>query len=195
MFVQALRIFALCTICLLLGADLAAAQSYSWTDNQGNKFYGSNPPRGAKNVNKLKGGSFSRYSASKALAPYQNQISRAQMAPEKSMAKTEDSLGAPLAAPSLEQGKITMDLSPENLVTSCLVDVKNSGQLDATNVTVSFEFVDGTIIQAKGPEKITGGETVQFSIPQTQLPVTVALEEGALKIPEPSIIMQFSEAS
>ncbi|MCB0345631.1 MAG: DUF4124 domain-containing protein [Bdellovibrionales bacterium] len=195
MFVQALRIFALCTICLLLGADLAAAQSYSWTDNQGNKFYGSNPPRGAKNVNKLKGGSFSRYSASKALAPYQNQISRAQMAPEKSMAKTEDSLGAPLAAPSLEQGKITMDLSPENLVTSCLVDVKNSGQLDATNVTVSFEFVDGTIIQAKGPEKITGGETVQFSIPKTQLPVTVALEEGALKIPEPSIIMQFSEAS
>lgn len=194
MFAQVFRILVAFSLCLSLGVSAASAESYSWTDKEGNKFYGSNPPRGARNVEKLKGAAFSKYSASKALAPYEKQLSRARMVPEKVEPKIADDMAPPLAAPSLEQGKIALDLSPDNKVASCVVDIKNSGDAEATNVTVSFEFVDGTIIQASGPEKISGGSNAEFKVPQKQLPVTIALEEGAVTVPEPSIIIQFSEA-
>lgn len=179
---------------LLAAAPAAHGQSYRWTDKEGNTFYGSNPPAGARNVEKIRGGSFSTYSSSKALAPYQNRLSRPSLATEP-IIRGEPDLTPPLAEPALEQGKLQVELGPDNSVTATSVEVKNTGAAAAAHVTISFEFADGTIVQAQGPDTLAGGQSATYSIPPPQLPISITLEEGAAKVPDPSVIIQFSGES
>lgn len=70
------------TMALLLAAqglshpDSVRADAYSWEDSAGHKFFGDNPPAGARNVNKLNPKRYSKYSSDKMLAPYRQYVNR-----------------------------------------------------------------------------------------------------------------------
>ena len=60
-------------IILLLFASLAQAENaYRWEGKDGKTYYGSKPPKNAKNVEKLKGEGFSKYSTKKLIKTYES---------------------------------------------------------------------------------------------------------------------------
>ncbi len=118
-------------------------------------------------------------------------------APELSTGSTVNIPGNSASA-TLEQGKITVTHDVNQWVSACKVVVRNTGPIAAQKVLVSFEFEDGTIVPAKGPEIIAPrGESVYFIAPEN-LPVKVHYQRPARtvtgisyqKLPRPKVILQ-----
>ncbi len=74
-------------------------------------------------------------------------------------------------------------------VKSCSVGVTNIGGERATGVAVSFEFEDGTLVPAEGPEEVMPGDTAKFVISADNLPLEVAGKK------DPRVITNFQSGA
>ena len=169
---------------LLPTSALSADTTYSWENEKGQLFFGNNPPADAMNLKELSNQTFSRYSSTKLLKPYNNIKTQRALAPTKKTLIPEPSRPA-----ELKHGKLSLTLNQDGNIASCKTTVENKGDLTAANITVSFEFDNGIIVPALGQEVLSGGEAASFEIEQSHLPIPVT---GNTK--EPKVIIQFSEA-
>ena len=191
-------------ILVLAVPETSLGEAYQWKDAEGNNYYGSKPPAGAQQVQKVAGKNFSRYSSSRLLSGYRPRLSdsAAAVAP-----KRKDSIEEVNLVPEsvrLEEGKLTVNHDEQGRVVNCKVIVRNTTDLIAKNVLVSFEFEDGSIIPARGPESIAGMGEGMYYIEPAQLPVVVALDdrerpkigpdgkEVPPKMPKPQVVIQSS---
>jgi len=201
--------FSIVTSLILLGAgaclipDAYAESAYHWKDAAGRDHYGSNPPKDARGLEPLAGRSFSKYSSEKLLKPYKGMAlnesevrSRLGSPPnEKQIGLTnpDSNGGTPIAEeeliPELVQGDLVVRHDAEKRVTECSVIVKNAASIPANNVLVSFEFEDGTLVPATGPESIDADSSGKYIVAEGLLPITVngAQKNGAGPKPKVSI--------
>ena len=177
--------------------------AYRWTDPSGNEHFGSNPPANAENVVSLSGKKFSRYSADKLLQPYQRftmpvehvgahgetlpkeeldaKSMRARMKAQKK--GTEVDLTLPQEEDSLTSAVIAekpvYSLNEKGEVSRCQVLVKNKSSIPVNGVTVRFEFEDGSLIPATGPQSIPPEGKATYLVPDEVLPIRVASKKPA----------------
>lgn len=192
--------------CLSLSVtpEARADGAYHWKDAAGRDHYGSNPPKDARAIEPLAGKSYSRYSSEKLLKPYKGMaVTEADM--RSRLGSPEDEkfgatkfkgpqpalppIGEEELIPELTQADLTVRHDAQKRVTECTVIVKNSASIPANNVLVSFEFEDGTLVPATGPESIDADSTAKYIISDGLLPVTVngAHADGAGPKPKVSI--------
>lgn len=182
------------TASFAVSASIAHADTaYQWRDNEGRQHFGSKPPKGAIDVRPIAGKSFSRYSSSKLLRPYARSsfapITEEPIAPPQRVAKKKPPSSrikdgealvlepeAPPEGADLAQGPVDVQWGPAGEVTACAVTVKNTTIIPARNVIVTFEFQDGTLIPASGPELIEGDTQATYSIPKELLPLKLKLD-------------------
>lgn len=196
---RATALLLLAVVALLLPPS-ALADAYRWTDKEGAVYYGSKPPAGARNVVKLPAKNFSRYSSSKLLSGYRTRMTEARAAVAPAAAVEEVNLIA--AVSRLEESKLVVNHNDKGHVTNCKVTVRNVGDAAASDVLVSFEFDDGSIVPAKGPQIIGGKSEGLYYIEPDHLPLVISrpqvkpLSEDApkksLALPKPKVIIQSS---
>ena len=137
--------------------------SYRWEDKMGHTYYGSKPPAGAKNVTRLSGKGFSRYSSERMLGRYKKaaRLGSSSSKNLKPITQIDETAveETPIVEPikesdlpnlktltnskKLEQGELSIQHDQDKNVTECAVVVKNKSDLPASRVTVAFEFPDG----------------------------------------------------
>ena len=200
-------------IIVLAAPETSLGEAYQWKDADGNTYYGSKPPAGARRVERVAGKNFSRYSSSKLLSGYSstsrsNSKARARLgdspAPMPVIEKTpiEEENLIPESV-RLEESKLSVNHDDQGRVINCKVTVRNTSNLIAKNVLVSFEFEDGSIIPARGPESIAALGDALYFIEPSQLPIVINRnEEPQLKSslqerkqtfqPKPHVVIQSS---
>ncbi len=183
--------------CLLVLPQSASAQ-YHWKDDKGRDHYGGNPPKDARNVRSLSGRTFSRYSSDKLLHAFKgNAISESDIKAGISTSratKTPKAVSLPVDTnfeenlmPELEQAQLSVKHDKQKRVTECSVVVKNLATIPAPNVIVSFEFNDGTLVPAAGPESIDAGSSGKYSVPPEMLPISIKGYAGNDSGPKPKV--------
>ncbi len=184
-------------VVLLVTPVAWAETAVKWQDSSGRVFYGSNPPSSAKNVQKVPGKSFSRYSSERLLKPYRGRLATTKAAPvvretdlpdplppPSEGAQTEPAIpvqetqtpadtSAPEFAQPLKQGKLVLERNDEGEITKCQVMVANTAQSSAKNVSVAFEFEDGSYIPALGADSIAAGAEASYAVPSELLPLDI----------------------
>lgn len=185
---------ALCSFGLFTSAAFAE-DSYSWTDKNGRVFYGSTPPANASSVTKLRTKGLSRYSSDRMLkrlgwGESKSEPKTLSKSGSSSTAKKMDHVPAPA---SLSQGDIQLELDNNKQVLNCRVPIKNSGSKEAKEISVAFEFADGTLVPGVGPDVIAPGSTADYSIPKELAPITLHAksngENPAQDVPPPRVII------
>lgn len=152
---------------LLLTTSVSSAQnSYKWTDEQGRVFYGTKPPANAKKVDAVKGGYVSRYSSKKVIDSFGYKT-----AAEAEAAQIKES-PLPLDGAFLEPGKTDLEYNKgSNDVVRCKVQVRNLGESEATGISASFLFPEGSLVPAVGPVTLAAKSESFYQIAKEQLPV------------------------
>ena len=172
-----------CSLILMLCPEHASAeQSFSWKDKQGRIFFGSNPPKGAKEVKKLNTKKLSRYSTKKMLK-HLGWEKRAKLAESKSTTSNSpsvdewksDDITTGLST-NLEHNQVEYALDEKSQITSCLVSINNQHPVEISQVSVAFEFPDGTLLPGVGPDTIKASEAVEFRVPDDLLPLVLEPE-------------------
>jgi hypothetical protein len=179
-----------------------ADTAYKWEDSAGRTMFGSNPPPNARNVRKVIGDSFSRYSSDRLIKGNSGKkVDKAAKIDKKDIALAKPRPEMPRPAELIQEG-VQLKKGPKNEVTACSVVIENTGQEIARGIQVSFEFPDGTLLQADGPAELQGGERGTFSAPH--LPITLASKKDpnsgdpfALNDPraddKPRVLVQFAQ--
>lgn len=174
---------------LLIPATVYADGAFRWIGADGKTHFGSNPPADAKQVTSLGGKSFSRYSSARAIG--KDPSTRASLgnepaptvAPKPSRSariQEVDLTVAPFGALNppqgqiLKRGRLTIERNATLQVTKCSVMVKNPGHEPANNIRVNFEFEDGTLVPARGPDLLRPRSEAAYEIPKNQLPLEIA---------------------
>lgn len=194
---------------------LSAQDSYSWKEPGGKVVYGSKPPANAREVKKFKTRQISTYSSTKASSRSKvgttddatinnaDKDSHLYVEGEQQGEVFQDEKSAKISAPKsrsiisgqLVQLKAQLPVLKANLlneVTFCQVEVINEGEVGAQDVSVAFEFFDGTLIPAAGPFTIPAKGKAIYSIPETLLPLHLAVgdaPEGEDAIPVPRVVV------
>ena len=207
---QNLLLFSLALLAFF--SELPAAHAdgaYRWKDSQGRDHFGSNPPKDAMNLQSLSGRSFSRYSSEKLLKPLKSIELAEQVKEQEALQKIEvtepknakakqatarASIREENLVAELEQGALEVKHDAEKRVTDCQVTVKNPAAIPATNVLVSFEFEDGTLIPGKGPDTIDADSSAKYIIPEEMLPVTVKAHSANDQGPKPKVSIKAAGA-
>lgn len=153
---------------ILLHSDARAEDAYRWRDEKGNILYGSKPPQNAQNIEKFTTRTLSRYSTDKVLQ-------RLGEVPSISKENSVIEKNIPISQPSqLKNGDVTLEFDDQHRVTSCKVSVKNTGEVPATGVVLSFEFPGGALIPAIGPEQIAPSAEEMYIVSPELLPISGA---------------------
>lgn len=184
-------------LALIFCPFLANAQSsYRWLDNEGHIVYGTNPPDTAKNVHSIKTRGLSRYSSDSMLQKmgWKNKLSN-KIATNKQSVKSKVSN----VAATLEEGEMKFELNEQKQITLCQVIVINkSTDKEAKEVSIAFEFIDGTLIPAIGPNSIPPNSSAEYNIPQELLPLNLKnklgqIDDNSKGIPKPHTIIYGAE--
>ena len=149
-----------------------AQDSYQWTDRNGRVFYGSTPPKNAVSVTRLQTKALSRYSSDKML----HRLGWKNQSTTKASDSTKKSV-APVHPAKLTAGEVKLDISPEGKVSSCTVPVQNSGESSANEISIAFDFPDGTLVPGVGPNTIAPNSSADYSIPSELLPLPLHLDK------------------
>ncbi len=184
-----------CTLSLEAKADNA----YRWKDSSGRVFYGSRPPKNARSSARIETPRLSRYSADKVLRRLGKEV---PTKPRARMASSNDSSGATSAgggqgasatyeAAQLEFGKVLVGRDADQSILSCDVRVKNAGTTKATDVSVAFEFSDGSLVPGVGPLEIEAGEEAAYVVPSELTPLKLRLAEDQIDkmLQEPRVVV------
>jgi hypothetical protein len=201
--------FLICFLVFCSATSTLAEDSYKWKDPDGKTVYGSKPPANAREVQRFSTRKLSRYSSRKVLeraessSDMEEQVDREsgtgeifedrRIAPPVKVNKTRSIVsGQPSDLKPLAP-KIKVNQLGE--ITSCKVEVLNEGELSVQDVSVAFEFFDGTLIPGAGPFVIPPGGKEQYEIPEALLPLYFSvgdLPEGEEDIPLPQVIVHGS---
>jgi hypothetical protein len=161
---------------------------YRWLDKGGRTVYGSKPPAGARDVKLLHGKPLSRYSSDKMLnrLGWKDQHNK-QKSGSKSASGGKSNPELPVTAQpaKLEHETPQVSYDESGSVSACQVKVNNSGKLPAQEVSTAFEFSDGTLIPALGPETIEAESSAVYTIPEELLPLRIARKGEKMGEPEP----------
>ena len=79
---------------------------------------------------------------------------------------------------SLEKNKLKVVLDEVNsrIINNCKVEITNSGDIEAEDIAIAFEFRDGTLIPAVGPSSIKPGDTSVYKMAPDLLPLKLNFE-------------------
>jgi hypothetical protein len=175
-----------------------ADEVYSWKDESGRLVFGNNPPAQSEEKKKVEA-ELSRYSTEQVFERY-GLTARAALSNKETVGEEESVLPASASA-RLIHSEVDLDYDTENRITICSVEVTNQGDKTGTEVAVSFEFNDGSLIPADGPAELAPGESSVYFIPESQLPITIEqaphkseLDPAAQQTtkPIPKVVIQFS---
>lgn len=165
-----------CLVFLLVFHSLGYAEdSYSWTDRNGHVFYGSTPPKDAQSVKKLPTKYLSRYSSDKMLKRLGWNTVKT---PHPTTGKEEKKTSRSAQPAALEQADLRIEFNEQHQVTSCVIPVRNTGTTNAVEISVAFDFPDGTLVPGVGPDTIAANSAADYSIPKELLPLTLRAQEG-----------------
>ena len=188
-YTLALIVFAFFSTAQIAGADNA----YSWKDSSGRVVFGSRPPRNARGLKKLNTPTLSRYSSDKVLkrlghtpekSPWKN--TRARMDKKSSAPKPHEENLSFIAA-ELEHGEVSVQSDEKARITSCVVRVKNIGTNEARDISVAFEFADGSLVPGVGPGTLSANSEGEYSLPQELLPLKLKTNQEAELIAAPLV--------
>ena len=168
-------------VLLLAGLPITvfAQSSFSWKDSSGRTVYGSKPPKSASSVSSLKTRKLSRYSSDKVLQRSRGSDTGTSVSTQK---KAAVSRGKParynpeseqFLAASFEKKLSKIDYGENGKLTHCEAEVSNNGTQAAKDISVAFEFSDGTLIPAVGPGSLDAGKGGSYTIPDDLLPLEV----------------------
>lgn len=154
----------------------AAADAYSWINDKGKRVYGTKPPKNAESISGLKTRRLSRYSSTTVLQRTQQSTgnkkdaeSPQQESETLSSGSSENDWGFIAAELSHDTPRIVR--STQGDVTSAKVWVENPHEFATSEVSVAFDFSNGTLIPAIGPSKIPAKSTAEYSVPDELLPI------------------------
>lgn len=181
---------ALGAFLLLLPAKAAADDSYSWRDANGRLVYGSTPPPQASSVTKLNTKGISRYSSDRLLKRlgWEKKETKSDV-PERPVKRRPASAQA--AQLEAEQPQIALNEKKE--ITGCKVAVRNTGEKAASEISVAFEFADGTLVPGVGPDDIAAGQSGDYQVPEELLPIELHLQNETAEAPLPRVILHGME--
>jgi hypothetical protein len=168
-----LAIISFTLLLLAFQSSSLAEDSYSWVDRNGHVFYGSTPPKDAQSVKKVPTKYLSRYSSDKMLKRLGWNTSKTSHS-----GKDEKKNSPPALPATLEQGDLRIEFNEQQQVTSCTVPIRNTGTGNAAEISVAFDFSDGTLVPGVGPDSIAANSAADYSIPRELLPLTLHLESG-----------------
>ena len=172
---------------LLCSGSICHADAYSWVDKDGKLIYGSQKPKGVK-YKSLKTRKLSRYSSSRVLkrVGHKDAQQRSQQASQQSSARSKLSSNTSTTTASdsgdnnwsfvaAELSHETPDITynSQNEVKDCRVFVNNENDYLAAEVSVAFEFADGSLIPAIGPGELAANSSAEFLISEEFLPLAV----------------------
>ena len=160
----------------------AYGESYSWTDNSGRTIYGSKPPKDAGSVKRLNTKPLSRYSSKKMLGRLGYKRSAIRKAATKSSKPKAEQIPSLLLHDDVE---IKQDDAGQLL--SCRVVVQNPSTEVYKDVNVAFEFLDGTLVPAVGPEEVSARSSAEYKLPAELLPMKLQVEESELDPNKPLV--------
>ncbi|MBP9838296.1 MAG: DUF4124 domain-containing protein [Proteobacteria bacterium] len=174
------------------------AEVYHWLDADGKEHYSSRAPKSAAKVGTFKGKPFSRYSSSKLLKPYNNFAPKLKVEEKDIIAKTTKadlnnksqaraSLADEPILTEIEKSEVSIELTDDQKVKSCSITLKNTSTIPATNILVSFEFEDGTLIPASGADSIAPNSSAVYKIAEDTLPLSVKPLSTELGIQSPKV--------
>lgn len=165
---------------LIVPLHCLADTALRWTDPSGAVFYGTKPPPGARNIQKVAPKNYSRYSPSKKLAPLKRGRVVLKEEPIVIPEKVESPSKPPIVREEALDQKVRLTHDEPEVkegasgeVVSCRVTVKNRSVIDIEGVQVAFEFFDGTLVAADGPIKLNAGAAALYTVPDENLPVVL----------------------
>ena len=181
-------------VLLIAGLPISvfAQSSFSWKDSSGRTVYGSKPPKSASSVSTLKTRELSRYSSDKVLKRSRGSDAGTSVSTQKKAAVSQgkparySTEGEQFLAASFEKKLSKIDYGENRKVTYCEAEVSNIGVRTAKDVSVAFEFSDGTLVPAVGPGSLDAGKRGSYTIPDDLLPLEVEPKAASEK---PEIIV------
>jgi hypothetical protein len=199
-------IILLCNFCV--SGLILADDSFRWKDPDGKTVYGSKPPANARDVERFSTRKISRYSSSKVLERSDTTEEQEVVNNEESDSSGEVFKDKRLAPPSKGTRSIVSGQIPElrplepilkinklGEIVACKVEVLNKGELPVQDVSVAFEFFDGTLIPGAGPFVIPPDGKGLYEIPEALLPLYFSfgdVPEAEEEIPLPQVIVHGS---
>lgn len=90
----------------------------------------------------------------------------------------------------LIQGSIQIKHDSENNIVACKVSVRNAGAMAVHKLVVSFEFEDGSLVPAVGPESLPGNEEAFYEIADELLPVVIGTAPNNSRKPLPKVVIE-----
>ena len=156
-----------------------AEDVFSWTDASGRKVFGSKPPASANRVAPVKKITLGRYSSDKVLRSLGKSPGASSRKASAGGTNPQPSAGVDertsFDSVALESGEVQIKRDEQQRVTECVVAIKNSTALDAGDVSVAFEFPEGTLVPAVGPSKVAANSEQLFTLPKELIPLKLKL--------------------
>ena len=176
-----LRLLAAIITCVAIwSASVAHAEdAFKWVDKHGRTVYGSKPPPSANGVSKMTTHSLSRYSSEKVLNRLGWKDRKTETTEETQTVKgtkkaKEEALPYNSKTAELIAGEPDLETNESGQITACKVRVKNNSDGPAHEISIAFEFPDGTLVPGSGPDDIEKGAEVEYTVPAEILPITIS---------------------
>lgn len=160
---------------LTLPHNSFAADVYQWTDAQGHRVIGSNPPKNAANLKAFKTKPLSRYNSDRMLGRMGSTRPQAQSS-NKPAVVNSNKIPAELSSKQIE---IIKDELGE--VLEYTVEVSNLGTETAHGVRVQFKLNDGNTYLATGPVELAGGSNQRY----------ILKKDGLAETPGPEVMIDY----
>lgn len=163
---------------VLMGQQQARAETvYSWQDGSGRTNFGSKPPADARNVQPLSSNRVSRYSSDKVISRFR--LGVPDTALHEETIALEPLAQEPESDTALQAASPRMTQNDKKEITACSVVVKNTSTEVVANISVAFEFPDGTFVPGLGPSSIAAQQEATYEVAANQLPLAVVLPVGS----------------
>jgi hypothetical protein len=176
------------------------ADAYSWIDKNGNRVYGTKPPKGAGSVSTLKTRTLSRYSSTKVLQRMGHNESAVAASNSGSTPSGGENSGSPaqsssgatdisFVAAELKAESPKIIVNDDKKIIACTVTVANLNEFTAGEISVAFEFEDGSLIPAVGPSELLSKNSADYAIPEDFLPLKLEADAPDPKAQPPKVIV------
>lgn len=168
---------------LLYSTHAFSQDAYKWKDSEGRIIYGTKPPKTNQSVESFSTRKLSTYSENKVLKsmgkepkakPPEFNIEKADpktRAGFKSINKPDRKERSNVSEVLLKSELPKLSFNDKDQISSCTVIVQNHTDSHAFEISVAFEFPDGTLIPAAGPFELESKSEAEFYIPNELLPL------------------------
>ena len=194
----------------------SADELYTWSDKEGNIFYGKHSPVSFPGAKKISMAPISKYTTQVTVKPdpispeiinsitelsseNNNLNSKANISEKTTLAKLKNNEGIQSVLERVEN-KTNLTIEPVRInynknghIEYCIVSIANHTDDLASDVYVSFFFPDQMTVQAVGPSNIQPSKKAFYKIAEDLLPLNIWGEtkiEGDVKNLQPEVIIE-----